>query len=1040
VQDVGTDPSPRVLAVLVAHDGVDWLPRTLASLEVQTHPDLRVVAVDNASEDGSRQLLIERLGPDRVLVAERDLGFGGAVAMALDAVPADEAPYVLLVHDDCALAPDAVAHLVAALEADQRVAIVGPKLVAWDRPDVLQAVGSTIDLTGRAEVGVDEGELDQGQHDEQDRALYVSTCGMLARREVLDRLGRFDRRFHVFRDDLDLCWRAWLAGEDVEVVPDAVVQHVAGAANYLRLGQTRFLGARYFAERNTLAALLKNYGTARLALVVPLYFLVGIAKVFGFVLTRRLSDAWQTVRAWLWNAYHLRETWRFRREVQAARRRSDGELKPLFGRIAPRLRAYAEAIAEWIAGADVERPATPEPSEQAEAEPASVTQRALTFVRARPILLTGAALLTLFAVGTWPLWLPGEIRGGALAPWPRSADAFLGDYASGFHEAAAFGTAATPSPAQAVLGFVQLAVGGSAYLAPRLLLVGSLAVAWLLALRASQPYSRKKLPRVVAATAYVLSPPALAALTMGEVGALVVLAVAPGLVAAGTTMARRRSTPHQAWRAVAAATLLGAVAGAFEPIVLPGIVLTGVAVLAVGLARSTHAAWWRSFASRVVVATVGPLVLLLPWSLELLDVDGPLLGAPGVLVDEELLRWLALSPDLAGVPGVAAGVGFLLAGLLGLALGVGRQPRLVAGLWSVALAGAVLAWWLGREGSYAWPGLPLLLTAGAFAGLLAMAFASAEAELTRHAFGWRQVAVLATGGAVALSLLTVAGTLVRTPWDTYAVDDPALPSFVVAAAEQDEPFRVLMLADQHGVVTWDVVEGAGPTMAAYGIPESTGAHTLVGAIVEDVLTGRDPGAAGRLGVLNVRYVVVPPGGASDELARALRGQLGLEPRPVVSGKLFALQEWLPRAVVVPAEVADSIRQLGDVPEDAEVQRLTRDSEATYRGVARSDGALLLAEAADPDWVAVADGRPLRAASGETVWFDEVPEGARVALTHGGQAGRTFAVSGQVLAVLLAISLALRPPSFAGGRDDGTEDGPPRAWTAHSDTPPVEVVG
>jgi GT2 family glycosyltransferase len=245
--------TPRVLAILVAHDGEYWLPETLAALAAQDHPCLDVLAVDNGSRDGSRALLVERLGEERVLVAERDLGFGAAVSMALDAARSQEPDFLLLLHDDCALEPGAVSALAGHLAADDRLAIVGAKLVDWDDPRRLQAVGGSVDITGRADSGLEPDELDQGQRDQVQRALYVSSAGMLVRRHVFDELGRFDRRYHLFRDDLDLCWRAWLAGWDVEVVPRAVARHRRGATNYQRLGQTAFLGPRYFSERNTLA-------------------------------------------------------------------------------------------------------------------------------------------------------------------------------------------------------------------------------------------------------------------------------------------------------------------------------------------------------------------------------------------------------------------------------------------------------------------------------------------------------------------------------------------------------------------------------------------------------------------------------------------------------------------------------------------------------------------------------------------------------------------------------------------------------------------
>jgi GT2 family glycosyltransferase len=1005
--------APHVLVVLVAHDGASWLSRTLGGLEAQTQPGLDVIAVDNGSTDGSRQLLLDHLGPDRVLVAERDLGFGAAVSMALDARPAAEAPYVLLLHDDLVLDPDAIANLVAAMEADPRLAVVGPKLLSWNDERELQSVGWTVDITGRADSGVDEGELDQGQRDQERRTLYVSTGGMLVRRAVLDELGRFDRRYHLFRDDLDLCWRAWLTGHDVEVIPDARGIHVAAATNYHRLGQTRFIGPRYFAERNTLATLLKNYGPARLLLMVALYFVVGIAKVLGFLLTRRVSDAWQTVRAWLWNGLHLRETWRLRREVQRARVRTDAEMRDLFGKLVPRVRAYVEAIADWVAGGDPGGTTDAERAvARAGAEPETATRRLLGLVGRRPVLIIGLLLGVVFLVGAAPLLASGELRGGDFSAWPASPAAFFADYAAGWHEAGAFGTAASPSPSQAILGAVHLLVLGSSYLAPRLLLLGLPFAAWLLALRAAQIFSTRRLPRVVAATAYVLSPPMLAALATGRLGALVVAATVPGLVAAGAVLAQPTSSPERAWRAVAAVTLLTAIAGSFEPLFLPTALLAAAALLAVATARVRDADWRRALSTRIAVSSLAPLILLLPWSFDLLTRDGPWRPGDGEVVAIELWRWVALVPDMAGVPGWIAGVGFLLAGLLGLALGGPRRPQVVTALWAVALIGAGAAWWLGRTAGNTWAGVPMFLTAAAFAGLLAVAFATAEAQLTRHAFGWRQLAALTTGLAVAVSLGTVAATLLRGPWEAYVVAEPALPAFVSSAATEGERFRVLVLADRGGEVRWEVVDGDGPTMEAYGLPVDAGGTELVGTLVTDALSGRDPNAARQLGVLNVRYVIVPPGGESAALDDLLRAQPGLEPRPVAAGRVLSVTGWMPRAAIVSDEVAAVIAARGEIPADATVRPLTPIEPGRYRGSTTSPGTLVLAEPADGAWTATANQQQLPAMDGATPRFAEVPAGAAIEVLHTGDVTRSLAVTGQLLVLLLAISLALRPPRFA----------------------------
>ncbi|MFU8840457.1 MAG: glycosyltransferase [Nitriliruptoraceae bacterium] len=1008
-----TGAPPAVLAVLVTHDGRSWLPRTLASLEAQTHPDVRIVAVDNASSDGSRELLLDRLGHERVLVADRDLGFGGAVSMALDARRPSTAPYVLLVHDDLELAPDAVAQLVEALETDPRLAIVGPKLLQWDAPEQLQAVGSTIDITGRVDSGVDEGELDQGQRDQERRALYVSTAGMLVRREVLDHLGRFDARYHVFRDDLDLCWRTWLAGHDVEVVPEATAQHAAGAANYLRLGQTRFLGPRYFAERNTLATLLKNYGALRLLLVLPLFLVVGVAKTVGFLLTRRFSDAWQTVRAWLWNLAHLRETRRYRRQVQAQRTRSDAEVAELFGRLGPRIRAYAEAMASWIAGGDADPAPEPAHRDAPPPEPATATSRLRALLRRRPTLVAGLGLVLLALAGTWPLLRPGELRGGQLAPWPAAPGAFLGDHVAGWSTAGTFGTSLDPSPAQALLGLLQLLLGGSSYLAPRALLLLPFVLAWLFALRAVQPFSARRGPRVVAATAYVLSPPAIAALLTARIEALVVLAALPGLVAAFGTVARRDVPPARAWRAVAGAVLLGAVVGAFEPAVLLVVLVVSAAMAVVLAVRTDDLIWRTRVLARAAVAGLGPVLLLAPWSFQLLEPDGPLLGRPEAteLAGGHLALWLLLAPGLDGFPGLVAGVGFLLAGLLGLALGWRRAQPVVLGLWVAAVVGAVAGWALDRGSQGIWAGTPLLVTAAAFAGAFAVAFATGARQLARHTFGWRQLAAVATALAVVVSLGSVAWALVRDPIDTLAVGEPTLPSFVVAEAESQGPFRVAVLTVEDGAAVYEVVDGEGPSMAAYGVPQPAAAEQAVAAALGDVLGVRDPRAADRLGRLGVRYLLVPEGAGTPELSEALLAQERLEPRPVASGELHEVVGWLPRVAVVDAAAARALDERGTLPSDAEVVALELGADGRATGTLPVPGSLLLTEVEDPGWTVTVDGAQADAPVGTPSRADGLPAG-EVELTHDRRSARLAAVTWQVVLLLGVVSLALRPPGVA----------------------------
>ena len=199
--------------MLVVHDGALWLRECLASLAAQTHPRLGVVAVDNASTDDSRAILAQALDEQRVIALPENVGLAGALKAAVELPGAEKADYLLVLHDDAALVPDAVARLVDAatgIRGVERVGVVGPKVVDWDDPRVLREVGRSTDAFGHPFTPLQDGEIDQGQYDRVLEVLFVSSCAMLISLDAWQRIGLFDERFAGHHDDLDFCWRAHL--------------------------------------------------------------------------------------------------------------------------------------------------------------------------------------------------------------------------------------------------------------------------------------------------------------------------------------------------------------------------------------------------------------------------------------------------------------------------------------------------------------------------------------------------------------------------------------------------------------------------------------------------------------------------------------------------------------------------------------------------------------------------------------------------------------------------------------------------------------
>src|SRR5271155_84046 len=176
--------------------------------------------------------------------------------------------WIWLLHDDCEPAPQALERLLRAASKDRSVAVLGPKVLDGQDRRTLREVGVSIDRAGRRVTGIDPGEIDQGQHDQNKAVLAVGSAGMLIRRDVWDQLGGFDSRLRLFRDDLDFCWRVQAAGYRVQVVTDAVLYHRELAARRRRPAEDG--DARTLDRRNALYVLAVN-----LPLLTMLWMVVG---------------------------------------------------------------------------------------------------------------------------------------------------------------------------------------------------------------------------------------------------------------------------------------------------------------------------------------------------------------------------------------------------------------------------------------------------------------------------------------------------------------------------------------------------------------------------------------------------------------------------------------------------------------------------------------------------------------------------------------------------------------------------------------------
>lgn len=245
-----------VAVVIPSWNSAALLPRCLGSLADQG-VELEVLVVDNGSGDGSLAYL-EREGVPHVSLP-RNTGFAAAVNLGAARV---SAPVVCVLNADTVLEPGALRALLDALEADDSLGGVQPRILQLEEGrerDVaaarLYSVGQRLSRDGRAfEEGAGEA---QGPASAQAREVF-GVCGAacLLRRELFDDLGGYDERYFSFYEDVDLNVRARIAGWRFSYVPEAVVWHVGNASWMAEADRPSAWNARLVA-RNRLATQAK---------------------------------------------------------------------------------------------------------------------------------------------------------------------------------------------------------------------------------------------------------------------------------------------------------------------------------------------------------------------------------------------------------------------------------------------------------------------------------------------------------------------------------------------------------------------------------------------------------------------------------------------------------------------------------------------------------------------------------------------------------------------------------------------------------------
>ena len=857
---------PRVTAVLVARNGAQYLPRTLAAIAAQVRRPDSVLYVDTGSSDSSAQLMAA--APGQFVPSPGRRAFGAAIAHAVQAAGPRAADvkaadvngtafngtenewFWLLGHDN-APAPGALAALLGAVEIAPSVAIAGPKLMHWDNSDLIASYGETLTRLGRS-VSLVTDELDQAQHDSGSDLLGVAGGGMLVRRRVWTALGGFDAALPSVDAALDFCIRARIAGHRVIGVPAARVASAGPAELFGR--RSLSVGAQNRIRRS--AQLHRRLAYAP-PLVLPLHWLslvpLALLRSLAQLVAKRPGSVGGELAAGLGAALDgaipaARRTLARNRVLGWA---SVGALRMPWSELRER-RAHERSGAATAARGPLVRPGFFTGGGAWVVLIAAVAG-SIAFGRfVDAPALAGGGLLPLSAT-------VGELWSHVGYAWRDLGSGFLGAADPFSYLLALLGSLTFWSPSFSIVLLYLVAVPLAAL------------AAWWCAAR----FSVRSWAPAVAALAWAVAPPFLASLGGGHLGAVIAHILLPTLVLATVNAAR-------SWSMAAIAALLFAAVAASAPMLVPALVVLLVAWMA---AKPTGI-------HRLVGIVIPAAALFAPLIVQQLARGNwiGLFAEPGVpVVGAPPLAWqLALGSPRAGLGGwelFLAGFGMppalglvavivLLApfaALAALALFLPGSARAIPamvialfGFLTAVLGAHIEVTIIGSTTTPIWPGAALSLYWLGLVGAMAVTIETLGSRTALPALvavlGLVLVAVPALGAAAVGSIAVTAS------------NGRLIPAFASAEAASRPGLGTLELTAQpDGAVAVTIHRGQGTTLDELStLNSTTTSHTEADArlatLAGNISSRSGFDLAAELDELQIAFVLLPPTDADPTAA------------------------------------------------------------------------------------------------------------------------------------------------------------------------------
>lgn len=297
-----------VSVVIVSYNSRGVLEPCLESLEKQRIADrMEVIVVDNASSDGTPNLVRERYPWVTLIAGRKNVGFSRGVNLGIREAEGD---FFLILNPDTVVREGSIEKLLEFMKGTPSAGIVGPKLIYHDGNlqyscrrfytwKVLVLRRTFLGKVFKDSSAVSDHLMMDFDHETTREVDWILGACLLVRREAVESVGLLDERFFLYFEDVDWCYRMKQKGWKVYYHPDAVVIHAHARESAQKVINRSFIAhmaslIRYYDKWNSVFYLLKKYreivktllflfvdlAAFNLAFLSAYYFRVALGDIF----------------------------------------------------------------------------------------------------------------------------------------------------------------------------------------------------------------------------------------------------------------------------------------------------------------------------------------------------------------------------------------------------------------------------------------------------------------------------------------------------------------------------------------------------------------------------------------------------------------------------------------------------------------------------------------------------------------------------------------------------------------------------------------